>query len=608
MNKFFENMEGGTVSRRIKRALHPAYDPYIEDIRLAAQLRNGHAGHLAQRITTTAQALFYHIVDTQGTSSAPMRRVFDRSDFTLRNLYSNVTDVIKLDHSTLTKLRDRLAERHALEENEPPLTQWGGEVESWVEAGLTDLPAAEPDLGPDAWVQEADMQEVMDCFPPQEQGFGMDNGRWEDLKNSTLAGRDAKAGERVDGLVKDVNVGGVLASLLELRERVDLGEVAGLSETDWQAQLLDELAEKTTTLWATAGQGKFFKAFEKLFSFAIDRAMSDDPTIHRPTNKKKSALIKEASEYVNDLVIEVEVNEQDGEVNAMYGECVVHDALDHLREVAVDVADGVINAAAGVVGEIAATLRNALLRWETFAADISLQKLLHNLGHRTGQQQEEGGNPDLGVAFDSKQGATFALLAGLLGVFEQGSPLPAECKASSTCTLLPTVGTVYIRDGRPGWRRYNFLFKMAPEVFRQTWSHFLKAARGEVGHDGQIPARFLPLSLLRSQITKHFNADGFKRMLALRSFHRQRMGTGLGNGMLHRHQEYGQVLADVNPLRPPLSMQWVHRDLHGEQGGLRSFGRDTSDFLVVPKQSTRPIYGGRKCGMGFLPFSSLTKA
>ena len=581
MHKFFKGFEGGTTARRIKRTLNRAYDPYLDEIRLAAQLRNAHASHLAQQVTSTAETLFLHLFRNHGISSSIMRQIFDHSKFTMRQLYENIMIVMSTDHFTLTRLRARLGPPHAQDGNHQVLTKWGRETEELVKHGLVNLPAA-PDLGSDAWVQNADLARLMKCFTVQalrlieidgqferEMGLAADNERVEKLKNDTLEEREKIADDAVDRMINAETLGGVLGALLGLRDEVNLGGLAHLPHKLWEDQLLDEITEKATVLWATTGISKFTKAFEHLFTSAIHRARRTDPTIQKPTKRQNKLIMKQASGFILDLKVagdETEDDVEDEGVEAIYAEAAIFDALTHLRVAAAGVPDGVIVAAAEVIGEVATTLRKHLSRWKTFPPNMSLRTLLCDLGQKSTAQDREGADSSQAkVVLHSHQAATFALLAGLLGALEQGCPLPAECRTASTLTLLPIVGTVYIRDFRAEWTHNMFLFKTAPDVFRASWSHFLRASHGALGDDGSTPAQFMPFSLLRAQFTKRFDDVGFKRMLILRNFHLDRVGAVAGNGLVNRHEEYEKIFATVNPLRPILSMQWIGRDLHSER-------------------------------------------
>ena len=550
MNGWLKSFTGGTVSRRIQSTLSTEYAEFFDHIETAAQLRNGHADHLTERVTAVTGNMVNYLISTYGTCSPRLRQVFDRPGLNLKVIHEMVMKVLSTSHLTLVKLRSRLAQE----------TEWGPEVEEWVGQGLALLPEAEPTLGEDSWLHEVRTQDLAACYHEEGPTFVVDEGSLGSLRESTQKqeNRDRKARKKAADILAEEHMGGILAALLEMNG-VNLGGLARLSDrADWEdKQLLEEVAQKATTLWATTGIDKFRGALRPLLTIKIDEAMETLRARQRPTEEEKDSLVRSGCDFVLDRAVAAEENNID--VPGIEAA-----ARDYLRTVAENVSARLITAAASVAAKAVALIHKHLCKWDCFTEDRSLRQCLGNVGERSREESEHGAvGSETGARFHSDQGAYFGLLAGLLAVLEQGSFAQEQTRDPSTLTLLPIIGTLRIRDGRPDWD-YKFLFQEAPKVWHDSWRHFLRASHATLGNHDGTAAEDLKLSFLRQKFSGRFDIEGFGHMLALRERHRKNMTEETVNGMQARHHNWTKLLKKVDPLRPPQSMQWVDGKIHGE--------------------------------------------
>ena len=588
MNGFFSSFEGGTICGSIRRALSKEYESQFDRIEIASATRNAHCDHLAKSITTTAVKVLNRLISLQGETTPEglfARKLLGRTHFTLRDFYREIMLVLAADHSTWIELRNLIQLPRRDNGKNIRKTKWEGDFENRVRQILSNLPETGTSLGADAWLEHLDWKQLKECFKKEEAGFIRQDDKIAEAKSRELDEKRKRreARKRAKKLMKDPDLGGVLAHVLEMADTVHLGGIDRLSLQGWEDQLLDNLAEKATTLWSNTGASKLVKAFSSLLAVDVDRVLSSNQRMRKLSPRERTNLLENASLYLLDLSLDFR-NDRDVKTAARA----------HLRSVAPGTPRAVTSATIDAMLKIARFLQGNLQGWDRPGRAKTLSSLLRDASWKVPEEEEEEEEEgrDKPTRVQEDQFAAFARLACLVSALEQGYPLRNDCEASSAAALLPIVGKVRLNDGRPDFREPT-IFRDAPSIVLASWKNFARASRGIHGH--ALPSFSYP-TFLKERISKPFDLVEFGEMLDLREFHRSKIGEVGVTGLDARHANYATVFADVDPLRPPQSMQWIGQDLHSESH--KWLSRTTAD-LILTSQSSLRIFDDPKEAMDF---------
>jgi hypothetical protein len=627
---FWKGFEGGTVVRRVEDTISRYYAKFYGDIKRVSAMRNAHSDFLAEQVSTTTQLLMRLLTQPSATSSDLIRDMLDRPKFRIRDLYDKVLRILTTDTSTMIALRGLLtppakgpASKEGPTKEQRRLTKWSPMAEDMVRESLLELVPAQSYFGDQAWIEYVNAEALLSCYDDGEAGHQLNQDKLAKVKKSIVKRRDDLATAKAKKILKDKDIGGVLAVMLGMREEVPLGDCFGMSSKTWDKELVSELAVKATSLWGTTGPSKLQKPIETIIRSGLElvqEASNIDPNVMGKfvseavqfiMDSTMSPSVASATESSSDIGVEkaddapasdtdvensdnapasdtgVEKADDAPAASQLDRATITASAREHLQSVFGDIPAALVAAAAEGVADVLTPCHVQLCKWRSLTRDTTLSELLAKVGNRSkgagGENEDdgldeeehgdkEGGGGDErdqagGDSVSSQQGAIFGLLACLLIQLQQlASPVPAapeggEPEISST-VLLPRVDTVRIRDTRPDWGK-RFLFEMCPNVLHAAWINFTRASHGQL-FSQSTSSEWKSLSFLKKELSREFDFARFGRFMDLRKAHKERVGGKLATGLVARHEVYRKVFKNVDPLHLPMCMTWQGTDVHCE--------------------------------------------